>query len=132
MAVVLTSIKRYLTLFWQCSCLHWIFRKRYFRELTKSQKHVLVKISSIKGSYNIYNICNKYLRNDERSMLRAREGERERMILSTFLINIFFLVCGVFCFRLNTKTTQSHSEKTSIWSTLKLLRKKCDSLIFFW
>ena len=144
MAVVLTSIKRYLTLFWQCSCLDLIFRKRHFRELaTKSQKHVLVKISSTKISYNIYNIYNRNLRNDARSMFRERGREKNRAgatILATFLINIFFLVfyvniqpscsktrmeyfnikirhclCSIFFFFLNTKRTQSNSEKTSIW-----------------
>ena len=126
MAIVLTSIKHYLTLFWQCSCLHLIFQKRHFGELaTKSQKHVLVKVSSTKVSYNIYNIYNRYLRNDEQSMLREMEGERERERAW------FFPVCGVFYFGLNIKRTQGNSENMSIWSTLKLLRKKCDSVIFF-
>ena len=37
-----------------------------------------------------------------------------------------YYLCSIFCFffGLNTKWTQSNSEKTSIWSTLKLLRKK--------
>ena len=34
-----------------------------------------------------------------------------------------YYLCSIF-FLLNTKRTQSNSEKTSIWSTLKLLRKK--------
>ena len=44
------------------------FQKRHFQKLaTKSQKHVLVKISSMKISYNIYNIYNSNLRNDAQS-----------------------------------------------------------------
>ena len=133
------------------------------RELAKkSPKHVLVKISSTKMSHNIYNIYNRYLRNDVRSMFR--EGEKSRAgttILATFVAIIFFLVfyvniqpsCSktrmeyfnikirllkiskcliilfvVFSFFV-TKRTQSNSEKTSIWSTPKLLRK---SVIFYW
>ena len=66
-------MKRYLTLFWQCSCLDLIFPKRHFRKLAKkSQKHLLVKISSTKVSYNIYN---RNLRNDARSMFKVREIE---------------------------------------------------------
>ena len=82
-----------------------------------------------------------------------REGEKSRVratILATFLIIILFLVLYIqpscsktkirqliretltgqvkrgnfLFFHLNTKRTQSNSEKTSIWSTLKLLRKK--------
>ena len=91
------SIKCYLTLFWQCSCLDLIFQKVHFRELaTKLQKHVLVKISSSKISYNIYNIYNRNLRNDAESMFREREKNRVgAMVLATFLINIFFLVIYV-------------------------------------
>ena len=109
---LLMAIKLYWILFWQCSCPNLIFRKRHFQELaTKSQKHVLVKISSTKMSYNIYNIYNRHLRNDARSIFRERETEthtqrethrerhtqresreREREILATFHINILFLV----------------------------------------
>ena len=113
MAVFLTSIKRYFTWFWQCSCIDLFFRKRHFRKLvTKSQKHVLIKISSTKIPYNIliyyfnynillfykipyniYNIYNRYLNNDARSKSQ-REGEKSRVgakILATFLIIILFL-----------------------------------------
>ena len=87
---LLMAIKLYWILFWQCSCPNLIFRKRHFQELTtKSQKHVLVKISSTKMSYNIYNIYNRHLRNDARSIFRDREREK---ILATFQINISFLV----------------------------------------
>ena len=73
---LLMAIKLYWILFWQCSCPNLIFRKRHFQELaTKSQKHVLVKISSTKMSYNIYNIYNRHLRNDARSIFRERETE---------------------------------------------------------
>ena len=93
------------------------FRKIHFREFaTKSQKHVLVKTTSTKISYNIYNTYNRNLRNDARSMLRERETERDRETERQteterdrqrqterekqgrdngschFLINIFFLV----------------------------------------
>ena len=58
LAIVLTSIKRYLTLFWQCSYLDLIFRKRHFRELvTKLQKYVLVKISSMINTKAIKKKC---------------------------------------------------------------------------
>ena len=87
---LLMAIKVYWILFWQCSCPNLIFRKRHFQELTtKSQKHVLVKISSTKMSYNIYNIYNRHLRNDAQSIFRDREREK---ILATFQINILFLV----------------------------------------
>ena len=87
---LLMAIKLYWILFWQCSCPNLIFRKRHFQELTtKSQKHVLVKISSTKMSYNIYNIYNRHFRNDARSIFRDREREK---ILATFQINILFLV----------------------------------------
>ena len=73
LAVVLTSIKCYLTLLWQCSCLVLIFWKIHLQKLAaKSQKHVLVKISSTEISYSIYNIYNRYLTNDVQSMLRER------------------------------------------------------------
>ena len=66
-------IKFHLTLVWQCSCFNLIFPKRHFRKLaTKSQKHLLVKISSTKMSDNIYN---RNLRNDARSMFKVREIE---------------------------------------------------------
>ena len=55
----------------------------------KVAKHVLVKISSMKISYNIYNIYNRNLRNDTRCLEKDRVVE---MILATFLSNIFFLV----------------------------------------
>ena len=52
------------------------FQKIHFRELaTKLQKHVLVKTSFAKISYNIYNIYNRNLRNDAQSMFRERERE---------------------------------------------------------
>ena len=91
---LLMAIKLYWILFWQCSCLNLIFWKRHFQELaTKLQKHVLVKISSTKMSYNIYNIYNRHLRDDARSIFRERQREREReKILATFQINILFLV----------------------------------------
>ena len=90
LVLVLMSIKRSLTLFWQCSCLDLIFRRRHFRKLSViSQNHVLVKISSTKISYGICNIYNRYLRNDGQSMFRERVGVT---ILATFLINIFFLL----------------------------------------
>ena len=44
-------------------------------------------------SYNIYNIYNRHLRDDARSIFRERQREREReKILATFQINILFLV----------------------------------------
>ena len=95
LAVTLMFIKHYLTLFWQFAWLDLIFQKRHF--LALSQKYILLKIFSTKISCNIYNIYNRNLRNDARSMLRERERERERnrigaTILATFLINIFCLV----------------------------------------
>ena len=107
MAIVLTSIKHYLTFFWQCSCIDLVFRKWHFWELaTELQKHVLTKISSKKISYNIYDIyiIGIYLRNDVRLMFRERDREKRagREIerkkqgkdnhSSHFLIIIFFLV----------------------------------------
>ena len=93
---LLMAIKLYWILFWQCSCLNLIFWKRHFQEsATKLQKHVLVKISSTKMSYNIYNIYNRHLRDDARSIFRERQRDRERereKILATFQINILFLV----------------------------------------
>ena len=44
----------------------------------KVAKHVLVKISSMKISYNIYNIYNRNLRNDTQSMFREREREKKK------------------------------------------------------
>ena len=57
----------------------------------KVQKYVLVKISPTKMSYNIYN---RNLRNDARSMFRerCRKNRVGATSLATFLINIFFLV----------------------------------------
>ena len=76
LAVTLMFIKHYLTLFWQFAWLDLIFQKRHF--LALSQKYILLKIFSTKISCNIYNIYNRNLRNDARSMLRERERERER------------------------------------------------------
>ena len=91
MAIILRFIKSYLTLFWQCSCLNLIFSKRHFRELaTKSKKHVLMKISST----NIYNVYNRYLRNDRLSMFR--EGEKSR-VGATFLPLFLSLFSSLFC-----------------------------------
>ena len=76
LVVILTSIKRSLTLFWKCSCIDLIFFSRHFRELApKSQKHVLVKISSTK----IY-------------VIREREG-RGRGSDSCHFSNQYFLPC---------------------------------------
>ena len=100
MAVFLTSIKHYLTFFWQCSCIDLVFRKGHCRELaTKSQKHVLVEISSTEISYNVYNIYNWNLRNDAWLIFGDREKEKknraEAKISATFLINILFIVFSV-------------------------------------
>ena len=59
-----------------------------------SQKHVLMKIFSTKISDNVYNMYNRYLRNDAPIDV-WKEGEKSRAgatILATFLIIIFFLV----------------------------------------
>ena len=40
-----------------------------------------------------------------------------------------YCLYSIFFFRLKTKKTQSNSQKMSIWSTLKLLRKKCNFLL---
>ena len=97
MAVFLTSIKHYLTFFWQCSCIDLVFRKGHCRELaTVSQKHVLVEISSTEISYNVYNIYNWNLRNDTWLIFVDREKEKKHRagatISATFLINILFIV----------------------------------------
>ena len=113
---LLISIKSYLTLFWQCSCLSLIFRKRHFRELTtKSEKHVLLKMSSTKTSYKIYNIYNRNLRNVVWSIFRERERKK---ILATFLINIFFPVFYVY---IQPSCSKSRMEYFNI--NIKLLRK---------
>ena len=78
LVVVLTSIKHYWTLFWQCFCLDLIFWKRHFRELaTKSQKRVVVKISSTEISYVIYDTYSSNWRNEALSMfgkMREKQG----------------------------------------------------------
>ena len=120
-------IKHYLTLFWQCSSLNLIFQKRHFWELsTKLQKHALVKISSTKISYNIYNIYNRNLRNDAQSMFREGEREKNRVgtvILATFLINIFFLV-----FFVNTHSSCSKTRMEYFNKNVNLFRLSRDRL----
>ena len=84
-------IKRSITLFGQCFYLNLIFREQHFRRLAiKLQNHVLVKISSTKISYGIYNICNRYLRNDGQSMFRKREGRGNN---SCHFSDQYFLPC---------------------------------------
>ena len=48
------------------------FSKETFSKIGQSQIYVLVKISSTKIPYSIYNIYNRYLRNDMQSMFRER------------------------------------------------------------
>ena len=125
LVVALKSIKRYLTLFWQCSSLDLIFRKRNFWELVTSlEKHILVKISCAKISYHIYNIYNKYFRNDRQSVFREREREREReskvetTIVATFLINIILIV---FCINIQPSCCKTIMEyfNIKIWLLIK-------------
>ena len=63
--------------------------KRHFQKLAaKSQKHVLVKISSTEISCSIYNIYNRYLANDVQLMLRERVGVRVGVTINySLLIN---------------------------------------------
>ena len=90
---LLISIKSYLTLFWQCSCLSLIFRKRHFRELTtKSEKHVLLKMSSTKTSYKIYNIYNRHLRNVVWSIFIEREKKDSSNFSDQYFLPSFLCI----------------------------------------
>ena len=71
-----------------------IFRKRYFRELaTKSQKHVLVKISSTEIHYIIYNIYNRNFRNEARSIFGKEREKQGRGNDSCHFSDQYFLPC---------------------------------------
>ena len=60
----------------------------------KLQNHVVVKISSTKISYGIYNIYNRYLRNDGQVMFREREGRgKGRGNNSCHFCDQYFLPC---------------------------------------
>ena len=93
LAVVLRSIKHYLTLFCQYSSLNLIFRKRYFENWPKSCKNMFLW-KFIPQKYLIIFIL--YLIGTcEMTRDQCLEGEKSRVgatILATFLIIIFFLV----------------------------------------
>ena len=60
----------------------------------KLQNHVVVKISSTKISYGIYNLYNRYLRNDGQVMFREREGRgKGRGNNSCHFSDQYFLPC---------------------------------------
>ena len=93
------------------------FPEETFSRIGQLQKHVLVKISYTKISYNIYNIYNRYLRNIAPSMFRERERERKK-ILATFLINIFFLVFYVNILFQNKNGKFQHKSQTINYGSL--------------